>query len=746
MFRKIIIPIVILITFFLLVRFFISSQAGALYSDYTEVKSVQNSYLGDQSCKECHKQEYKEWRQSDHFMSMNVANGSSVKGNFNNVTFKGDGVTSRFFKKGNVFYINTEGEDGKYHDFEVKYTFGGRPLQQYLIQFSGGRLQVPRLSWDTNKKRWFNQYAGQKIPSHDWLHWTKNAQNWNTMCAVCHSTNLQKKYDVHADTYKSTYSVMNVSCESCHGPGGQHVDLAKTGDLQKGEKRKAGFSKIFVGNYATEQINKCAPCHALITEISPNHIDSKEIMDNYIAQIPETQNFYADGQVKNEDYNYTSFSQSKMYSAGVKCSDCHNPHTTKLKRVGNLTCTSCHVQRKYDTPLHTFHKSGSEGSKCVSCHMPGKVYMGNDLRHDHVFRVPRPDLSAKYEVPNACSSCHRNKSNAFLAQSIVKWYGPKRVYHFSDDLIPGSKLDDKSEMHLLRLVNIKEVPSIIKATAAFYLGSITSQNSLKALLLCLKSKDAQVRYRGLRSLANFSVSSWVLEVGPLLKDKVRAVRIAAADLYITIPIEQVPSLYTSDLISAQKELKSYLMYQADFSAGNVLIADYFFKLQDYNIAEQFYLKGLKKDANMNYALFNLSTVYNIVGKNDLALKTLEKAIKNDPKNDRIYYNMALIYSELGYKEFAEKNFAKSIALKTTNPRVYYNYGLLLNENKNYLGAIDVLQKGLKLAPSDTDLLYALIFVNTQANKKYKAISYVIKLKKLAPNHSDYQELFRSYGL
>lgn len=733
--------IVVLLVFF---RIFIVDSTTSKDAKYSDIPSHSANYVGDQSCKECHKTEYQDWKKSDHYMSMLPANDATVKGNFNNVSFTSDGVRSYFFKKGAKFIINTEGEDGKNHDYEIKYTFGVHPLQQYLIQFPGGRLQVPRLSWDTNKKKWFNQYPGQKIPSHDWLHWTGNAQNWNTMCATCHSTNLRKNYDIKTDTYKTSYSIINVSCESCHGAGKKHADYIN-GDYKSGEKVVGSFMKLSKNSKQTEELNTCAPCHARVSEINGSHIESAEIMDNYIPQIPDTQNFYADGQVKNEDYTYTSFLQSKMYAKGVKCSDCHNPHSTKLKRIGNLTCTQCHAPSKYDTPSHTFHKLENEGSKCVSCHMPGTVYMGNDLRHDHFFRVPRPDLSVKFGTPNACASCHKDKSNASLAAAVVQWYGPKRVYHFSDDLIPGSKLDANSEEHLTNLINNNAVPDIIKATAAFYLGSILTQTSLNTLLRSLNHKNAQVRYRTLRSLANFQPSSWIMAIGPLLSDKVRAVRIAAADLYITIPKEQIPSQYVAFFKSAQKELKNYLYYQTDFSSGNVMLADYYLKLKDYSNAEIFYLKGLKKDSNMNYALLNLSTVYNSIGKNDQALKALEKAKQNDPKNERIYYNMALLYNEMGNKEAAEKSFLKAVELKSTNPRVYYNYGLILNENKKFKDAETILQKGILIAPSEPELYYALTFVYIQSNNKSKALQTAMKLKQLDPKNPSYQGLYKNMG-
>ncbi len=745
MHKKSIVLIAIFVVLLIVFRVFIVDSCTSKYVQYSEIKPQSVDYVGDQSCKKCHETEFKEWKQSHHYMSMLPPNDSTVIGDFNNSTFTADGVTSWFYKKGKKFFIYTEGDDGKNHDFEVKYIFGFKPLQQYLVQFPGGRLQVPRLSWDVNKKKWFNQYAGQKIPSHDWLHWTGNAQNWNTMCARCHSTNLRKNYDIKTDTYKTSYSIINVSCESCHGAGKQHVEFMNDG-YKSGERVAGSFLKLAKNAKQTEELNTCAPCHARISEINGAQIESKEIMDNYIPQIPDTEFFHADGQVNDEDYIYTSFLQSRMFHKGVTCSTCHNPHSAKLKRIGNQTCTLCHVSTKYDVPTHTFHKKGTEAAECKNCHMPGKYYMGNDMRHDHSFRVPRPDLSVKYGTPNACSNCHKDKSEKVLANAVIKWYGPKRKYHYAEDLIPGSRLDAESEKHLTKLIDNKFVPKIIKATATFYLGSIPTPTSLNTILARLASKEAQIRYHALRSLATFPAENWIEAVGPLLSDKVRAVRIAAADLYITIPSNQIPENYSQAFTAAQTELEKSLRYQTDFSTGNVMLADYYLKLQDYPNAEKFYLRGLKKDSNMNYAWLNLSATYNSQGKNKQALQALESALKNDSKNERIYYNLALLHNEMNNIPAAEKAFAKAVELKSTNSRVYYNYGLLLNQSKKFAAAETVLLKGIQINPSDSVLYYALTFVYIQSNNKTKAIQSAMKLKQLDPNNSNYQQIFQSLGL
>jgi tetratricopeptide (TPR) repeat protein len=678
-------------------------------------------------------------------MAMLPATDSTVSGNFNNTSLTADGVTSHFFKREEKFFINTEGEDGKNHDYEVKFIFGYKPLQQYLVEFPGGRMQVPRVSWDVKQKKWFHQYAGQKIASHDWLHWTGNAQNWNTMCASCHSTNLQKNYNSDSDSYHTTYSAINVSCESCHGAGKLHIDYVNGNDYKKGKKIHGSLLQLEKNAGQSVQVNTCAPCHARKSDITASLIQSNELMDNYIPEIPDTEHFYADGQVNDEDYIYTSFTQSKMFRHGIKCSNCHNPHSTKTILTGSQTCLQCHA-KKYNEPSHTFHAANIAGVDCESCHMPGKLYMGNDLRHDHSFRVPRPDLTVKYAVPNACNNCHQNRTAQWAADAVVKWYGPERKYHFADDLIPGSKLDANSEVHLLKLFTDTSVPDIVKATAVKYLGSISSQKSLGALLNGLGDKDAQIRYRALRSLNNFQPGSWINAVGPLLSDKVRAVRIAAADLYSTIPADQIAQQYSQAYTAAHNELQNYLAYQADFSVGNLMIADHYLQSQDYKNAEKYYLRGLKKDSLMNYARLNLSAAYNAQGKNKEALEVLKTAALIDPRNDRVYYNLALLQNELNNKPEAEKCFNKAVELKTLNPKVYYNYGLLLNENKQYAAAEKILLKGISISPASPELYYALSFVYLQTNQLIKAKQTAATLKQLDPNNPDYVQLFRNLGI
>lgn len=704
-----------------------------------------NSYIGDQQCQSCHASQYNDWLKSDHFKAIEKATDSTVLGNFNHVIYTADGVTSTFFKRDEKFFINTPGDDGKNHDYEVKYTFGYFPLQQYLVEFTGGRMQATRASWDSRKHRWFHQYTGQRIDYRDWLHWTRNAQNWNTMCAECHSTNLQKNYNIETDTYNTTVSVLNVSCEACHGPGKLHVDYINGADYKEGKKVAHSFMRLHKGSGQIAQINTCAPCHAVKGNISPNKINSDELLDDYIPAIPNTERFYADGQMNDEDYNYASFLQSKMFRKNVTCSNCHNPHSGKVYYTTNQLCLQCHA-KTYDDPTHTFHAINTVGTECKSCHMPTKTYMGNDIRHDHSFRVPRPDLSVRYVTPNACNNCHKDKTAQWAANTVEKWYGPKRKYHFADDLIPGSKMDANSEAHLTKLLADTSVPGIIKATAANYLGGITSVSSLNALLSCLKNTDAQVRYEALRSLMNFSPTQYADAIAPLLNDKVRAVRIAAADLFSAVPKEKIPLAYHNAFANASAELYNYLLYQADFAHGNISIADYYTRVNDPKNAEKFYLRALQKDSLANIARINLSVLYNLQRKNNEALQVLETAAKTDNKNAQVFYDLALLHNEMDNKDAALLNFKKAYELGMQDPRLFYNYALLLQQTGNSSKAIKVLEAGLKIDSSSASIHYALAFIYFQNGQSAKARQYALVLKKLDPNNPDYQQLFATLGI
>ncbi|MEO5675872.1 MAG: multiheme c-type cytochrome [Chitinophagales bacterium] len=704
-------------------------------------ETFHGDFIGDKKCGGCHKKEYDDWKISDHARAMLPANDGSVIGDFEDVSFSADGVKSRFFKEDGKFMVNTQGADGAYHDFEIKYTFGIHPLQQYLIEFPGGRMQTLRASWNAREKKWFHLYPSQSLDPHDWLHWSRGAQNWNAMCAGCHSTNLHTSYDASADSFNTTWDIVNVSCEACHGPGKKHAEYVSSDHYRTKEKVSGSYLVLNSNQSAEDQLVSCAPCHSRRMVVDENPFKSLQLLDHYIPEVPHTPMYAADGQIQDEDYEFQSFAQSRMYMHNVKCSNCHNAHSGKLLMAGNALCLQCH-DKTLDSRDHTFHAANTEASECVSCHMPAKTYMVLDVRSDHSMRVPRPDQSVKYNTPNACNNCHAGKSPQWAAAQIVKWFGPNRRYHFSDDLIPGTLGGSAAAGHLQKLARPDtNVPAIIHATALYYMSFSYGEANISALINGLKDPNSLVRYQALSTLKFYPYQQWKADGLPLLSDPVKGVRVAAANLWL----EYGDSMGNNDARaygSARKELEAFLAMNAAEPSGRVMKADVQSRLKNYTAAEKDYLVALKMDSLLIPARINLSTMYDIEGKKDEALRQLKIASKIDPAHEQVNYYLALMYIEMNDRNAALGYFSKATAT-SENPRVFYNYGLLLEQMKRVNEAEKIYLKGLAIDSNDHDLNYiiALFYYNQKRNAD--ALPYAIRLMQMVPRDAGYQQLYEA---
>ena len=370
-------------------------------------------YVGSEACAGCHAAETAAWKKSHHAVAMTVAMRETVRGDFNNAIADNHGSKGRFFRDGNRFVVEIEGRDGKTARFDVSHTFGVEPLQQYLVTFPDGRLQALPWAWDARAKEaggqhWFHLYPDQKMPSSDPLYWTRSMQNWNFMCAECHTTGLRKNYDATSNSFQTNFAEVGVGCESCHGPSADHVDWAK--GARNTQVANRGFFTAharrthvdWIPDPTTgsptqtatrpigDEVELCAHCHSRRGQISEDWRPGKPLMDTHMPALLTSDLFEDDGQMKDEVFNDQSFKQSLMYAKGVVCSDCHDPHSSKLKAAKADVCSQCHQAERFSSVAHTGHERGSNMPDCVSCHMPSRTYMVVDERHDHSFRIRAP--------------------------------------------------------------------------------------------------------------------------------------------------------------------------------------------------------------------------------------------------------------------------------------------------------------------------------------------------------------------
>ncbi len=730
--------------------------------------AVSAHYVGRETCKPCHENIYAQYIGSD--LAMDYATDATVLGDFNNTSFNHHDVTSRFYERDGKFFVFTEGFRGKFQEFAIKYTFGVRPLQQYLIEFSDGRVQTLPLCWDTRPKeqggqRWFHIYGNERIPPDDILYWTRISQNWNYMCAECHSTNLKKNYDAAKDRYNTTWSEIDVSCEVCHGPGSLHVEWAEAearGEDTQGytdmglsirlkDDEDEEVTWLFDKSLATykpstsrrrqKEVEMCARCHSRRAIINENYVHGKPLLDTHYPQALEDNLYYPDGQIRDEVYEYGSFLQSRMYQAGIVCTDCHDPHSTRRRKEGNELCYSCHQSEKYGSREHHFHKMGLSGSQCVECHMPARTYMVVDIRRDHSFRVPRPDLSKKLGVPNTCNGCHSDRSTEWASEHFGKWYGtPKPEKHYGDIFWAASRCIPGTDVDLIRLAEGNQQSPIVRATAVFLLRNYPTELSLETLRKMLRDANPLIRSEAVTSLDILPPEGRVQYLLPMLQDPVRLVRTFVARSLAPVPINLLSESALKQRETVVREYEETQMLNADYPVAHINLGNLYLDRGEYDRAVASYKKAIEIEPAFIPGYINLADVYRAQNQDEKGRNVLEQALYLAPKSAPIHHAMGLLMIRTGEHKKALHHLHKAAILAPENTRYSYVYGIALDSQKMPEQAISVLKRTLSHNPYDPDLLVSLTMIYRDRGEFGQALKYAARLARNYPENQNYQQL------
>ncbi|MBW2584291.1 MAG: tetratricopeptide repeat protein [Deltaproteobacteria bacterium] len=669
--------------------------------------------------------EYDQWRGSHHDLAMDEANEKSVLGDFDNARFEYFDVTSRFYRQNGRFFVHTRGPDGRMDDYEIKYTFGVYPLQQYLVPFPGGRLQCLPIAWDAKEEKWYHLYPDAPLDPGDWLYWTNAGQNWNGMCAECHSTNLEKNYDLKTDSYHTSWSEIDVSCEACHGPGSLHVAWSEMPDMARPKTENYRLVVKTSGINSRTQVELCAPCHARRAILGDYTHAEPDLMDTMLPSMLTEELYFADGQILEEVYVYGSFTQSKMYGRDVRCSDCHDVHSIKTVKAGNGLCLQCHRAGVYDTKEHHFHKKKGEkgepiksadgqvlfevgsGAQCVQCHMPGRYYMGNDYRPDHSFRIPRPDLSRNLGTPNACNRCHIDQSNQWTNDYFTKWYGPGRRAHYGTIIDAGRKRIPDDYQDLVRLASDPLYPVIVRATALSLLGSYPAAQTSDAYELALVDDEALIRRTAVDHLNVPDLKRQAALLASALYDPVKAVRTEAARRMTEIPSPELDAGQQKVFQKALGEYQQSMEYSADFAFGRYNLGNLYANLKQPEKAVENYRAAVRIDTRFYPAKVNLAMLYNQMGRKDEAEVLLREVVAAQSELHEVQYSLGLLLAEKKQFEEAALYLEKAAAGLPQRSRVHYNLGLLLQHLKRDSEAEAALLTALEIEPDNLDYLYAL---------------------------------------
>ncbi len=702
-------------------------------------KKVFAQYAGAESCRECHASTFNEWKGSHHGLAERKIDPALDRSAFEpprEIT-TGTQVSEARMEYGR-FQLITAGLKSRREIFMPDRVIGVDPLQQFLIPAEGGRWQATELAWDPRRQEWFDVYGNEDRQPGEWGHWTGRGMTWNEMCASCHNTRVRKNYEVATDAYHTTMAEMTVDCEACHGPMRAHVAWRRKYGKQSGDPSLPKFTPEQV-------LDTCGTCHSRRSELTGDFVPGEKYLDHYALAIPdESDLFFPDGQVHAEDYEFTSFLSSKMQAAGVRCVDCHDPHTGKNLLEGNALCLRCHgppiaPAPKISDPAHSFHKAGTAGSRCVDCHMPETTYMQRHRRRDHGFTIPDPLLTKEYNIPNACNRCHADKSADWALGFCEQWYGEKmkRATRTRAEWVAQARAGAAgASANLLRMLSEEKIP-LWRAVAANLLQDATNDPGvITALTQATHDPSALVRTMAVRALGETVRPSDPASTGrlrPLLDDSARAVRIDAAwALRRTVDTN----------FGAGSELLSYLNFNRDEPLGLMQWGTFLGDRGDRAGELAAYHQAVEWDKGSPQLRQNYAVALSQAGQAVEAVNQLAEAVRLAPRDAQIRYTYALALNEVNQPDEARGALEETVRLDPQFARAWYNLGLARNAANEPDLALAALARAEALDPHNAQAPYAAATILARQQRTREAADAARRALRIAPNYREAAELLR----
>ena len=712
-------------------------------------EQMTGEFSGSESCKECHQRFYELWSPSHHGKAMEPMDSAYINSKKlpDSEVFLLEGK-SYHVEFGDSTMIMFEANGDQVSEYNVVWALGGKNVSYYLTDLGGGKLQTIPLAYDHNKKIWYNNpesavrhFPDERMPADEALPWKDRMYTFNTSCYSCHVSQLETNFDLTSDSYQSTWKEPGINCETCHGPSADHVRVCKA--AEKKGKVPEDLKIVMTSKFTQNQHNSsCAPCHAQMRPITPSYFPGDRFFDNYDLTTLENTDFYPDGRDLGETYTFTSWNQNQcMIKGELHCVTCHTSSgRDRYADDPNAACLQCHNNRTENLSAHTGHKTDSEGSVCINCHMPQTMF-GRMVQSDHSFRPPMPGATIRYGSPNACNLCHIDKTPEW-ANDVLKSRDMVNIQEetlkWADLILQARQGKWENLDEMLAIISDEKYDHVVQNSLVRLLANCEEDEKWPVLMKAATDNSSPlVRASATVGLLDNMSDEAKQTLVEACRDDYRLVRVAAALPLASFRPESIAAGDTAVVNKATNEYMTSIVTRPDDWSSHYNMGIFYQNRGEATLALESYETAAKLYPESILPLINSSVLYSYIGDQEKAEANLRKVLEMDPDNEAANLNLGLLLAELGRLDEAE------IALKAAldaNPEgqavAAKNLSVIVAQKGDMAGALTYAEKAWKIRPGNPEYGYTLAFYQLQSGQKTKAVNTLQLVLKDTPEYLD----------
>lgn len=739
-----------------------SPELAPLPLEQQALRSPPPGFVGSSACADCHADRYTEWAASTHGRAGGTPGQVETIPSF-------DGAPIVFADATVIPSINAEGEYQfavQREDMEdvvltVHGVVGGGHMQGggtqgFVSRFADGTVRFLPFDYSRTENLWFCNTApiagfwmasvspGLR-PDIGWVPITPTTKltdcgDWPPVrvlgtstrfanCQQCHGSQITLAYDTVARAYETGMESLAINCESCHGPAAEHVRLAREGSLAG--RSDAGLRSLDDLD-EDGSLGVCFQCHALKRALRSGYLPGDTLLNYFSlgAALIADEPLFPDGRVRTFAYQANHRFSGCYRNGRMTCVDCHDPHGQGYRDVFRRSlsgpfddgqCTGCHVSKAADPAAHTYHPPGSEGARCVSCHMPylQQPVLGQAIRYarsDHTIAVPRPGLDDAMGVPNACGLCHQDRTPSELALQVQAWWGPIKP---REAVVEG-------------LAAVMDRP--LPADEATRLLGLSADHPVAALMVLNRVLEDVLEPRSPRRYPDLQAA--LTRLTQHSDPDVRATATAALHLAWSDDLE-VRALLDGLARAAGPDADAF---KARWSLVLMLVADRYGKRGDRVSALALFEKALEVRPNDPEAILSVAVAYAAVGRDQEAIPYFVRSLELDGSQSVGFVNLGVSLEALGREGDARAAYETAIHVRPREALAHLNLGNLFLRGGEVASAVGAYEAAVAADPSMARAEYYLAVAYLRSDRTDDAYRALLRARAFAPRDSEIQEL------